>query len=265
MRIRNLLSAALFTLGGCATAAFPTPDYSYRDPTTGDVNPIVTSDVVQVQSYFRGVVDSFDVMIRHAELVKHGTELPIIAAGVFAPTWLALGKPTNGAIYAAGVGAAGGALSGYLGLRGRESAVVLARSAVTCVNREYVSQFTTARGLASLLDTARASSLVVATDTKVLSQSLVSSPTSAGDAGSAGDIAIGAVDEIISKLKIKLAGMGTIPDYSAIVKELQAKQKLADAHSGVVALSALSADQKTIAQSMTDYPVRIAACVAQFQ
>ena len=172
MKSRSCSLLVLFALTGCATAGFRPPPYSYLAPGAKNSVAMDTSNVVHVQSYLRGATDSFDRMVRQAEWLKHGTELPIIGAGVFAPTWLALGKSTDGAIYAAGIGAAGGALSSYFGIRGRETAVVLARSAITCVNREYVSQITTARGLASLLDSSKAASLASSLDARTLSQSL---------------------------------------------------------------------------------------------
>lgn len=253
-------------LSACATAGFRPPSYTYQ-PAGGKTDPVDldSGNVDHVKAYLRGVTASFDEMVRQAEWLKHGTELPIIGAAVFAPTWLALGKSTEGAIYAAGVGAGGGALSNYFGLRGREAAVVLARSAVTCVNREYISQITTARSLGSLLDKSHALALAATADADMLAKSLATSPTSAGEVGSAGDVAIAAADEIISKLKVKLAGMGSVPDYGSILKDLQAKQKLADASSGAVEASGLSPDEKSIAKSMADYSVRVATCVAQFQ
>lgn len=264
---RGFLSISLLIcLGGCATAGFRPPEYSYRAEGATDSVAIDTANMVHVQYYLRGITDTFDRMIRQAEGLKLATELPIIGAGVFAPTWLALGKSTDGAIYAAGAGAAGGALSNYFGLRNREAAVAVARSAITCVNREYVSQMTTGRTLAGLLDSAKVISLAGTSDAHTMAQSLSGSPGSAAEIASAGDIAIGAADEIISKLKIKLAGMGAAPDYGTILKDLQAKQKLADAQSETVdSLQALSKSQKAIAKSMADYPVRIATCVAQFQ
>ncbi|KTE09459.1 hypothetical protein ATE71_12870 [Sphingopyxis sp. H115] len=235
---------------------------------------------MHVLSYLRGVTDTFDTMLENSEKLKYATELPIIAAGIFAPTALALGDNPDHAIYAAGVGAAGGALSSYFGVRTRQAHVAQARGAITCVNQQYVDQFARARNLAystlrSRVVTASLTQATIDAEAKLaMSQNstlelLSAMPAEAsavsGDVASAGAIAIAAADEVISRLKIKLASVGTAPDYAAILKDLQDKQALAAAKKDDPAAKAITnAANKAIIDALADYQVKITECLAKF-
>src|SRR5688572_24915883 len=132
MRWRSLTLACCtsMVLSSCATVAFKPPPYSYLAPDAASgtkPTPLDANNSVHILSYLRGVTDTFDTMLENSEKLKYATELPIIAAGIFAPTSLALGGNPDHAIYAAGVGAAGGALSSYFGVRTRQIHVAQAR------------------------------------------------------------------------------------------------------------------------------------------
>ncbi|WP_235588010.1 hypothetical protein [Sphingopyxis sp. H115] len=267
------------SVGGCATVAFKPPPYSYSAPNTAAV-ALDSTNSVHVLSYLRGVTDTFDTMLENSEKLKYATELPIIAAGIFAPTALALGDNPDHAIYAAGVGAAGGALSSYFGVRTRQAHVAQARGAITCVNQQYVDQFARARNLAystlrSRVVTASLTQATIDAEAKLaMSQNstlelLSAMPAEAsavsGDVASAGAIAIAAADEVISRLKIKLASVGTAPDYAAILKDLQDKQALAAAKKDDPAAKAITnAANKAIIDALADYQVKITECLAKF-
>ncbi|WP_184643414.1 hypothetical protein [Sphingopyxis sp. JAI128] len=266
-------------VSGCATIAFKPPPYSYSAPNTAAV-ALDSTNSVHVLSYLRGVTDTFDTMLENAEKLKYATELPIIAAGIFAPTALALGDNPDHAIYAAGVGAAGGALSSYFGVRTRQAQVAQARGAITCVNQQYVDQFARVRNLAystlrSRTATANLAQTMIDAEAKqAMSQNstlelLAAMPAEAsavsGDVASAGAMAIAAADEVISRLKIKLASVGTAPDYAAILKDLQDKQALAAAKKEASAAKAITnAADKAIVDALADYQVKIAECLAKF-
>lgn len=274
-----LVCCTSLVLGGCATVAFKPPPYSYKAPGAAAVALDATNSV-HVLSYLRGATDTFDMMLENSEKLKYATELPIIAAGIFAPTTLALGNNSDGAIYAAGVGAAGGALSNYFGVRTRQVHVAQAREAVTCVSREYANQFAEARTLgASIVEgrsraagdnvvatAAKTAPVLAATSSTLLSITLDGAATSvAGTVASSGDIAIEAANSIISKLKVKLAGVGTAPNYSDILNDLKAKQALSvERQQEAQTKAGANAFSKAAIASLADYPLKIAECVAKF-
>lgn len=274
-----LVCCTSLILGGCATVAFKPPPYSYKAPGAAAVALDATNSV-HVLSYLRGATDTFDMMLENSEKLKYATELPIIAAGIFAPTTLALGNNSDGAIYAAGVGAAGGALSNYFGVRTRQVHVAQAREAVTCVSREYANQFAEARTLGvSIVEgrsrangdnlvatTAKTAPVLAATSSTLLSITLDGAATSvAGTVASSGDIAIEAANSIISKLKVKLAGVGTAPNYSDILNDLKAKQALSvERQQEAQTKAGANAFSKAAIASLADYPLKIAECVAKF-
>lgn len=268
-------------LTGCATAAFDPPAY-YHAASASDSTLVAldSTDVVQVTSYLRGATDTFDRMLKNSERLKHATELPIIGAAIFAPITLAIGNHTDQAIYAAGVGAAGGALSNYFGLRDREGAVALARGAVTCIEQRYSEQVSQARSLTYMFQLAfkptaalgladiqaRANLYLTQNSTMLLATGLIGKAAPvAGDVASAGSIAVAGTNEVISRLKQHLAKMGQAPDYGAILKDLQAKQAAADAKKPAAAgfVESRSAADLMIA-SLADYPVHITECVDKF-
>lgn len=274
-----LVCCTSLVLGGCATVAFKPPPYSYKAPGAAAVALDATNSV-HVLSYLRGATDTFDMMLENSEKLKYATELPIIAAGIFAPTTLALGNNSDGAIYAAGVGAAGGALSNYFGVRTRQVHVAQAREAVTCVSREYANQFAEARTLGvSIVEgrsraagenvvatAAKTAPVLTATSSTLLSITLDGAATSvAGTVASSGDIAIEAANSIISKLKVKLAGVGTAPNYSDILNDLKAKQALSmERQQEAQTKAGANAFSKAAIASLADYPLKIAECVAKF-
>lgn len=250
-------------LGGCATAGFSPP--AYVAPTDAQEVSFDAQDPEHVSSYARGAISTYDRMLRNSERVKFATELPIIGAAVAAPLSLAIGNHTNRAIYLAGAGAAGGALSGYLDMRTRSGYVAKARSATTCINREYVNQIVFAKSLA------KTDKAGIVSSTSTLATDLIdeAAPIKADITG-AGPIAVAAVDDVISNLKLRLADLGTAPDYSAILADVKAKQTVADKkteESQALAntkAAAVSAEySKEAIEYLAGYQVRITECVAK--
>jgi len=217
------LSFACLSLGGCATTAFNAPVWPCKfDSATRKCNGDAAMNArkaSQVDGYLRANIAKYDQLISDAETGKVVTEVPIILAAVGGATAVALGANTDVAIGAAGIGALGSGMSNWIKPRERQGYVVQARSATTCILREHTQ----------LAADAVAASLATYDATNDREYTTGSNATTYVNASAqvenAGNLALAASDEIVSKLKTRLAGIGSAPDYGAIIEDLRRKQE----------------------------------------
>lgn len=299
----SLVAGTALSLSGCTSAGFERPDFTYSKSlgqaggqmvhsgqtkshddqdqvqdqenqsadgageTTSDVEPLDVSDPEQVLAYLRAHERTFDKLIKSAETAKNLTELPIIGAAAFAPTWLALGKGSHPAIIAAGGAGGLGALSQHISPRERATNAALASSAVTCVKREYSTLMTNATGLAALADTQfvyNRNSI-----TSLFSPMRTYFPVLSQQVATAGIVATTAAEEITTKLKLKLANLGQTPDYGAIATGIAAKMEEGKAQliqNEQAKLLENNSDKEAImalAKLISEYGANVAICVAK--
>ncbi len=222
-------------LSGCATASFRAPIWPCKVKAvddsgkggargSGDVGSSCSFDstasdreIDTVSSYLRANIAKFDQLIADAETGKVITEFPVIGAAIGGGTALALGSSAKVGIVAAGIGALGTSTAAWMKPRDRVNYIVQAREATVCVLREQTQLAIRAQAtsLANYSGTARAYSAgTFATDY----------PAATAQISNSGALALATSDEIVSKLKTRLAGVGTAPDYASILEDLKKKQ-----------------------------------------
>lgn len=299
----TLVIGTALSLSGCASAGFERPDFTYsqssgqaggpmvnsgqtkphdvQDQTQhqqdqpdndgvqiiSDVKPLDVSDPEQVLAYLRAHERTFDKLIKSAETAKNLTELPIIGAAAFAPTWLALGKGSHPAIIAAGGAGGLGALSQHISPRERATNAALASSAVSCVKREYSTLLTNAAGLSALTDNKFQPDKNNVTT--LVSPMRTYFPGLSQEVATAGIVATIAAEEVTTKLKLKLANLGQTPDYGAIAASIAAKLEAGKAQlnqNGQVSLLDSNPNKEAIialAKLISEYSANVAICVAK--
>ena len=270
---RKMLSAAAgfmaFALSGCATTAFQAPIWPCSfDATTGKCTGSAAMDAQKanlVDGYLRANVFKYDQLVADAEAGKVITEVPIILAAVGGATSVALGASTKVAIGSAGVGALGSGFSSWVKPRERIGYIVQSRAAATCILREH-TQLTVAAASAGI------ASYDTTADRKYAAAGLAATYANASvQVANAGTIALAASDEVVSRLKVRLAGVGSAPDFSGIIEEMRRMKEQAAA--GLVAdkaaLRALAGVMSPPSDAeiayISEYSVRIDTCVAKMQ
>ncbi|MEP7005161.1 MAG: hypothetical protein ABI810_04200 [Sphingomonas bacterium] len=284
-------------IGGCGTSAFKVEPWTV---TSSSTTPST------VDKYLRDQIGTYDRMIGELEAGKGLLEIPIIPAAVIGATGVALGARPDLAIVMAGGSAGLSAGSAYLRPRERLGFVVQARAAAVCINREYLEQVLLAQSLGLLAprnepfvpltpaeinqlkpeelhkynlelqtrpDTfarraAEGQLMLLATD------AANDFPEIAPQVAGVGKVAVMAADDVVTRLKTRLAAVGTTPDYGAIVTDL--RQRFDDAHtrtnqaqtnrSVMFAANSLTAVRVTDAdiKQLAEYSARVAECVAKF-
>lgn len=247
MQIRTVIAAlGGLLLSGCATSAFRAPLWPCKleQTTAGDRGSKIggtdlsckfdpnASDrqVDTVSSYLRATIATYDHLIRDAEAGKAITELPVIGAAVGGGTALAMGSGAKVGIVAAGIGALGTSTSAWIKPRERVGFVVQAREAATCLLKEQ----------SELALSAEAAALATyANPSRTLGNGHYADafPAASAMIRSAGSISLAASDQVVSRLKVRLAGLGSAPDYSAILGEFRKAQEQS--------ATALAADKTT--------------------
>ena len=274
---------AALLLGGCGTSAFRTPAWTLNHSSTTPVT---------VEQYLQQHVRVYDRMIEDLEAGKHILEVPIIAAAVVGTTGVALGANTDLAIVMGGAGTGLAAGSNYLNARQRLGFVTQARAATVCVNREYVDQVELATAL-NLLAPGGApvelteEQLAQETPQQRRSRELRELPFRQASAegrlmllptarlanglsllrpqvAGVGRIAVAATQQIVSRLKSRLANIGAVPNYGQIVADIRASYE--DAENRVNLSGAnLTDSEEALIRDIAEYSARVDECVAQIQ
>lgn len=284
------VAIAALMLAGCGTSAFKAPVWTASSSTASRTD---------VGSFLRQHVETYDRMIADLEAGKTVLEAPIIPAAVVGATGVALGAGTNLPIVLGGGAAGLSAGSAYLRPRDRLALVVQARAAAVCINTQFNDQARTAIAggyLVELSGPAEPQLAAVAEETQQQKQSrerenqrravvaarnrgistalgLTDELGSLGSVGvqvyDLGGIAVDAAEEVVTRLKLRLANIGSAPDYGAIVTDLRqrfdtAEEQTADTVASLVtAKKALTTADEVRIKRLSEYSARVAECVAK--
>jgi hypothetical protein len=291
MRKIRILGAAAGALlvAGCGTSAFQAPVWSPSD------NSASRTDV---GTFLRSHVSTYDRMISDLERGKSILEVPIIPAAVIGATGVALGASTDLPIVLGGGAAGLSAGSAYLRPRDRLVLVVQARAAAVCVHSKYNDQVRTAIAGGYLAEQGYAGpaqiSPIVGETTderrareaenrrRAYRSTLVGSAATAlhitpaldnlgpvkVQVSDVGEIAVEAAEEVVTRLKLRLANIGTAPDYGAIVTDL--RTRFDDARASAVQGAVVKAKVATLTtldveqiKKLSEYSARIAECLTK--
>ena len=286
MKIHFMLIGTL-TLSGCGTAAFKPPAWTIAQSTTS---------VTDVGTFLRGHVTTYDRMIDDLETGKSLLEFPIIPAAVIGATGVALGASTDLPIVLSGGAAGLSATSSHLRPRDRLLLVVQARAAAVCVSTQFSDQVRSAAnaGYLNILTSGyQALEPAPSTETeqsKVLRETTnkeiaynnakavgiaqaVAVTDAVSELGAAhmevfdvGGIAVNASEEIVTRLKMRLANVGSAPEYGAIVTQLRTKFETAEKNSqqAILALADGTSDTKAAQIAhISQYSARVAECLTK--
>lgn len=265
---------SMFCLTSCASADFERPRFGhYKEEHKQDGKPkakigeddgnwerLDVTKVSHVEQYLRYSDATVVGLISQGEATKYLTELPIIGAGIFVPTSLALGKSNNRAIYGSAVAGAGGLLTSYLSPRERAKTAAEAEVAISCISTAFNDQMTQAASLGSVTMDDDVTTTDISNGVAALF------PDLAAEVSGAGRRAIDSTNMIFSRLRLNLLNMGSAPDYAAIIKDMQQKMQVSEGMtSAKVGLPTTpSAAQTAIAKHLSEYPIRLAECVAKY-
>lgn len=226
-------------------------------------------------------------MIEETEIGRVALELPVVVSSVAIPAGLALGKSGKFAIRMATVGIAGSAGSNWIQPRQRLGHIVKAREAVTCVRREFNFQKSYEQALTTLVAAYIQRAAMTPPPPPPGQQFNTAAPLTTATLGarwnvalglSSGDslenarIAVGAADDVVSRLKARLVEVGSLPDFSSSLaavrtqyENAQAKAKATTEATKAFSLvpEGQSTDLQNAVQKVKEYPARVAECVAK--
>lgn len=295
MKLKPFARLALCSLplaaSGCATSDFAVPPWpaAFR-----------TDSPPEVAAQLRAHVAVFDDLIKKAEGAKGNLDALVITSALATPAFLAWGAGVESVTALAAAGGAGVAGGNYVQPRQRLTSIIQARGAMVCVSREFENQATiaNAHGLTVPQDLPE-TVFVFGSDGKLLrekggepktevrskrflsliaSEKLASMNAISGQVTGAGRMALLAADDIVTKLKLSLAGIGSAPDFAAIVRDVEGKLNKAEADAETAGEQFVSAEKtrnknftadepdpalQAAIKELSEYPVRLTQCVAK--
>lgn len=225
-------------------------------------------------------------------------EMPIIPAAVVGATSVALGASTNVPIVLGGGAAGLSAGSAYLRPRERLALVVQARAAAVCINTRFNEQARMAIAGGYLVELVpgtrdlehppageipqqrqereRRNADIAVTNARQRGITNALAVTTQTDAlgevypqvYDMGSIAVEAAEEVVTRLKLRLANVGSAPNYGTIVTDLRQRFDTARTQSETTigalnAKKATTASEQALIKSLSEYSARVAECVAK--